>query len=420
MDRRVFVYVDVAGQPILAGNLWTRAERGLETATFQYDETWLQRPAHFSLGPALKAASGSFHSGTNRPFFGAISDSSPDRWGRTLMRRAERARAKRAGTAPRTLTEIDFLLGVNDFARQGALRFAEQLGGPFLSDDRPIPPLVDLRSLLQAAELVLDDKESDNDLRLLLAPGSSLGGARPKASVLDQNGSLLVAKFSSPSDDTDIVRWEAVALTLAQKAAGRIPTWRLEIVVNKPVLLLERFDRTGSHRIPFLSAMSMLGAGDNDQHSYLEIADALAEAGASPANDRRELWRRIVFSILISNTDDHLRNHGFLYDSAGWRLAPAYDLNPVPVDVKPRILTTAINEDDGTASLELAFEVADYFGLNAHEARLAAFEIGTAVATWREEAQHIGVPRPQIDRMESAFEHEDLAKALGSSRPLSS
>ena len=243
--------------------------------------------------------------------------------------------------------------------------------------------------------------------------GSSLGGARPKASVREKDGNLAIAKFPRKDDEINAVLWEAVALRLAQNAGIPVPTARVEMVADKPVLLLRRFDREGARRIPFLSAMSMLGAKDNETRSYLEMVDALRQHGAAPKEDMAALWRRIVFNILISNTDDHLRNHGFLYEgSDGWRLSPAYDLNPVPVDVKPRILTTAINEDDTTASLSLAMEVAGYFELDNAEARDIAAQVGKAVSNWRDEAAGQGISRNEIDRMASAFEHEDLWETL--------
>jgi len=331
------------------------------------------------------------------------------------MRRAERRRAERAGETPRTLMEIDYLLMVDDEARQGALRFARQEGGPFLAEYEAarIPPLIDLPQLLSAAEHVVGDTDSDEDLRLLLAPGSSLGDARPKASVRDRDGHLAIAKFPHKDDEINTVLWEAAALRLAAKAGIPVPDWRIEQVLNKPVLLLRRFDRVQGQRIPFLSAMSMLGASDNESRSYLEFVDALRRYGASPKQDMHELWRRIVFNILISNTDDHLCNHAFLYTGPdGWRLAPAYDLNPVPTDIKPRVLTTAIDLDDGTASLDLAMSVVGYFELDEDKAHVIAAEVGQAVTTWREESTQLGLTQVEINRISSAFEHEDLKAAL--------
>lgn len=330
------------------------------------------------------------------------------------MRRMERRRADREKQPPRTLFEIDYLLLVDDQTRAGALRFKAEEGGPFLrkSEAERVPPLVDLPRLLSAAQRVIDEDETDEDLRLLLAPGSSLGGARPKASVREQDGRLAIAKFPRKDDEVSTVLWEAVALNLAEKSGINVASGRVEKVGKKPVLVLQRFDREGVQRIPFLSAMSMLGAKDNQPGSYLEIVDVLRRYGAAPKRDMEALWRRIVFNIMISNTDDHLRNHGFLYEGPdGWRLSPAYDLNPVPVDIKPRVLTTAINEDDGTASLDLAMEVAEYFELDASAAQKIATRTGRAVSKWRSAAKQMGINDAEIDRMASAFEHADLEKA---------
>jgi serine/threonine-protein kinase HipA len=415
MDKEALVYVDLDGTPHLMGRLWARVRKQKESATFEYDEGWLRHPARFSLEPALQLGPGPFHTAADMPMFGAIGDSAPDRWGRTLMRRMERRRAEREGGAPRTLQEIDFLLLVDDQARQGALRFTERVGGPFLGEEgKRIPPLIELSRLLSAAEHVMEDKDTEEDLRLLFAPGSSLGGARPKASVIEKDGRLAIAKFPRKDDETNTVLWEAVALALAKKSGITVPENRVEIVADKPVLLLRRFDRDGNRRIPFLSAMSMLGSKDNETRSYLEIVDALRQHGAAPKADMEALWRRLVFNILISNTDDHLRNHGFLYAGQdGWRLSPAYDLNPVPTDIKARILSTAINEDDNTAFLPLAMDVAEYFELDADRAREIAAEVGKAVLKWRDVAARQGLTRGEADRMASAFEHEDLKLANG-------
>ena len=312
------------------------------------------------------------------------------------------------------LLEIDYLLGVDDEARLGALRFAEEVGGPFLASGGPtqIPPLLELPRLLAAAERIADDDDGDEDLRLLLAPGSSLGGARPKASIRDRDGTLAIAKFPHKDDDIPTVPWEALALRLAAKAGIAVPDARLEQVAGKSVLVIRRFDRVAGHRVPFLSAMSMIGANDNEAHSYLEIADALRQYGAAPLEDLATLWRRIVFNVLISNTDDHLRNHGFLYvRGSGWRLSPAFDLNPVPTDIKPRVLSLAIDEADDTASFDLAMEIAPYFGLTKNQARDIAAEVAAAVSGWRQEATLAGLSSSQVGRMASAFEHDDLTKA---------
>lgn len=409
------VYVDIADSTHLVGRLFVAASRGRESATFIYAPEWIDSGHRFALEPALALSAGPYYTTPGRALFGALGDSAPDRWGQTLLRRDERRRAKEEGRAPRTLREIDFLLGVTDTVRQGALRFAAEEGGPFLAPEKEhgVPPLVELPRLLDAAERFLADEESTDDLRLLLAPGSSLGGARPKASVRDAGGNLLIAKFPKPDDEYRVVAWEAVALDLARRAGIPVEDHRLETIAGRDVLLVRRFDRCGTHRIPFLSALSMLGAADGDRRSYAEIADVLRQHGAAVRTDLPNLWRRMLFTVLISNTDDHLRNHGFLYAGAkGWRLSPAYDLNPVPVDVRPRVLSTAIGMDlDPTASFEIALEVAELFDLDPREARTIAGEVAVAVSQWRDVASGLGIRASEIDRMASAFEHQDLAAA---------
>lgn len=410
----ILVYVELQTGPTLVGRLWPRMRQGRESATFEYDKQWLSNPQRFSLEPALHLGAGPQHTATDQAIFGALGDSAPDRWGRTLMKYGERRRAAKEGRAPRTLGESDYLLLVDDEARQGALRFAMREGGPFLAESEGvrIPPVIELPRLLAAADHVESETDTDEELRLLLAPGSSLGGARPKATVREADGSLAIAKFPQRSDEFDVELWEAVTLELARNAGISVPAWRIERISEKPVLLLARFDRSGQQRIPFLSAMSMLGARDHQPHSYLEIADALRQYGASPDADLHELWRRIAFNVLVSNTDDHLRNHGFLYEGgAGWRLAPAYDLNPVPVEVKPRILSTSISFDSAEASLELALEVAGEFGLKPTEAKGVAKEVGAAVSQWKQTARKMGISDRAASKMASAFEHEDMEMA---------
>ena len=411
-DRELLVYADLAGVPHLVGRLWARRARGRDSASFEYDTTWLANPARFALEPALMLGAGPQHTRQGRALFGAFGDSAPDRWGRKLIQRSERRRAQAEARALRSLGEVDYLLGVSDIARQGALRFRDAAEGPFLAsgERNTIPPLLRLGELLNAAMRVAADDDDDDDLRLILAPGSSLGGARAKASVLDLAGQLSIAKFPQADDQYPVMQWEAVALELARRAGIDVPTWRLEPVADRTALLLRRFDREGAARIPFLSAMSMLGASDNEDHSYLEIADAIRQYGSQPERDCAQLWRRIVFNILISNTDDHLRNHGFLYDGAGgWRLSPAYDMNPTPGDVKARHLSLAIDEADDTASLDVAFGMASQCGVKPATAREIVDEVQGAVRQWRQVAGGLGLSARDIARMASAFEHEDSA-----------
>jgi serine/threonine-protein kinase HipA len=408
MDREIEVQIDWDGATRPVGRLWARAKGARQTCSFAYDAAWLGLRGAFALDPNLPLVRGDAH--WDGGLFNAFTDPAPDRWGRNLMGRRERHQARLEGRAPRTLLEADFLMLVEDQTRLGALRFRDIGAQAFqAADAHPIPPLVALPKLLGAARRVLDDKETDDDLRLLLAPGSSLGGARPKASVLGADGQLLIAKFPSQTDDWPIPTWESVAMTLADRAGVTVPPFQLRQVARRPVFMMSRFDRTPDGRRPFCSALTALGAVDGETRSYLELVDFLRQAGADAPGDAAQLWRRMVFNILISNTDDHLRNHGFLRESGGWRLSPAYDLNPMPADVKPRVHALALNEADQDASLETALSVASYFRLDKVEARAMAKDVGNVVATWREVAVQHGLTANQIDRMASAFEHADLA-----------
>ncbi len=406
-----FVYVELDSVSHLAGRLWVHSKGSAQSASFEYDEGWITGN-YFALEPALQVGPGPYHTATGRALFSAIGDSAPDRWGRTLLGRRERLQAKEEGSTPRTLLEIDYLLGVSDFTRQGALRFKREQGGPFLAEGgEDVPPFLEIGRLLEAAERVSADHETREDLHLLLAPGSSLLGSRPKASVRGRDGQLMIAKFNRPDDGYDVGRWEGVAMRLAEMAGLNVASWAVERIGGRTVLLMRRFDRRRETRIPFLSAMSMLEAADGETRSYTEIADVLRLHSASTTKDLHELWRRLVFTVLISNTDDHLRNHGFLYDGEqGWRLSPAYDLNPVPTDIRPRILSTAIIQgEDRSASMDLAFMAAPHFGIKSGEAKEIAREVGRTVGKWWDTARKSGASERECDRMATAFEHDDLA-----------
>lgn len=330
------------------------------------------------------------------------------------MQRAERRLAAREGRPVRTLMEADYLLGVSDVARLGALRFRRSGENEFQSPmTAGVPAQIELGRLLQITERILRDEETDEDLQMIFAPGSSLGGARPKASVIDQHGRLAIAKFPKETDDYSIEVWEAVALRLAASAGIRTSEHELVRITGKPVLLSRRFDRDGTTRVPFLSALSMMGLKDGDRGSYPELVDVLTQHGAQAAADAKELYRRMVFNVLISNVDDHLRNHGFLWQGrGGWTLSPVYDLNPTPADVRQRILTTNISLDEATCDLDLVKSVAGYFGLNARQAKSIIKEVALASSKWRDVAVACEARPNEIRRMESAFEHADLARAL--------
>lgn len=410
----VEVHIDLEGQVRPLGILHRLASRRGETVTFEYDEAWFGDANRFSIEPALTLTAGAFAPQVGQPIFGSIGDSAPDTWGRRLMQRAERRLAEREGRQVRTLGELHYLLGVADETRLGALRFrwrGEEVFQSPVGDG--VPALIELGRLLQITERIERDEETDEDLQLIFAPGSSLGGARPKASVIDQHGHLSIAKFPKESDDYSIETWEEIALRLAERAGIQTPVHELLQVAGKPVLLSRRFDRDNDWRIPFLSAMSMTGSRDGERGSYPELVDALAVHGAQAKEDARQLYHRVVFNVLVSNVDDHLRNHGFLWaGQGGWVLSPAYDLNPTPVDVKSRILATNIDLDEGTCSVELLQETAEFFGLDSGQARTIIREVAEVTRTWQAVATEVGARRSEITRMASAFEHEDLQAAL--------
>jgi serine/threonine-protein kinase HipA len=411
MDRDLAVDISQYGAISRLGRLWTRTRGARESASFEYATEWLGRADSFPIDPELPLTAGPFH--TERPLFNVFTDPAPDRWGQTLMRRAERASARAEGRVPRTLLSVDFLPLVDDATRLGALRFRDVGSDGYLTTGTaPIPPFMQLGRLLGASNRVTDDEATDEDLALLLAPGTSLGGARPKASILDRDGRLAIAKFPKRDDEWPITRWEVATFAMARDAGIEVPAHRLEVVLRKPVLVSVRFDRLGKDRIPYMSALTALGARDGESRSYLDIADVLRQIGSSPKIDLEQMWRRMVFNILVSNTDDHLRNHAFLHDGDGWRLSPAFDLNPVPVDVRPRVHALAIDADDPSASLDHARSVASSFGLTASAARSTIVDVARSTRRWRSVAATVGLSKAQVERMATAFEHDDLASAL--------
>jgi serine/threonine-protein kinase HipA len=408
------VHLSLEGETRQIGRARSNRVRGKETVVFEYTEEWLKEAARFELEPGLPLSRGGFAPPVGQAIHGALGDSAPDTWGRRLMQRAERRKAEHEGRAVRTLLESDYLLGVSDESRLGALRFRRADGQAFLAESsRGIPALVELGRLLQCTERILRDEETDEDLLMIFAPGSSLGGARPKASVLDQHGRLSIAKFPKESDEYSIETWEEIALRLADRAGIPTPHHELLEVAGRSVLLSRRFDRAAGRRIPFLSAMALLGAKDGQTGSYPEMVNALARHGSQAKKDAQALYRRVAFNVLISNVDDHLRNHGFLrFDRSGWTLSPAYDLNPVPADLKARMLTTNINLEESTCSVDLLEASAEYFALSLPEARSILKEVAVATSSWRSVAKEVGTNGKEIHRMASAFEHEALQQAL--------
>jgi serine/threonine-protein kinase HipA len=408
------VHLSLEGETRQIGRARSNRVRGKETILFEYTEEWLKDADRFELEPGLPLTRGGFAPPDGQSIHGTLGDSAPDTWGRRLMQRAERRQAEREGRAVRTLLESDYLLGVSDESRLGAFRFRRADGQAFLAESsRGIPALVELGRLLQCTDRILRDEETDEDLLMIFAPGSSLGGARPKASVLDQHGRLSIAKFPKESDEYSIETWEEIALRLAERAGIPTPHHELLEVAGRSVLLSRRFDRANGQRIPFLSAMALLGAKDGQTGSYPEMVDALARHGSQAKKDARALYRRVAFNVLISNVDDHLRNHGFLrFDRSGWTLSPAYDLNPVPADLKARLLTTNIDLEESTCSVDLLEASAEYFALSLPEARSILKEVALATSSWRSVAKEVGANGKEIHRMASAFEHEALQQAL--------
>ena len=421
MSDDAIVYVAAGDRNLRAGRLYAHRRRGVEAASFVYDDRYLADPDAYALDPALPLVSGTLQTPARRAMFGAFADGSPDRWGRTLIHRAERARAQAARTVPRSMSEFDVLLGVRDDLRQGALRFRLDEEGPSLAtEDWGVPVLTDLPALLDIAARAEQDTAGYEDLQRLLRAGSSLGGARPKAHVVDAAGRVAIAKFPSAGSDTwNVMAWEKVALDLARDAGVTVPDSQLLRVGDRHVLVVDRFDRDGGTRIGYASAMTMLEASDRDQRSYLEIAEVIEERSTAATADLRQLWRRIAFSILISNTDDHLRNHGFLHERGdSWTLSPAFDLNPDP---RPGPARTAIDFTDTRASVDNLMRVADHFRLGTSDALAVVAEVTQAVARWRTVATSHGLRQRDLNEMEPAFQHAEAerARALTGTQPAS-
>lgn len=415
-NKTIYVYADWKGinDPTLIGVLAAESLRGKEIFSFEYADEWLKSSQPFSLDPNLQFFSGKQYNSIDKPNFGLFLDSSPDRWGRVLMKRREAVMARQESRRPQTLFESDFLLGVFDGHRMGGLRFKTAPDGDFLSSERKLasPPWTNLRDL-EYASLQLEQEEYDDDdetlkwLNMLMAPGSSLGGARPKASVKDSEGDLWIAKFPSGNDEYDIGAWEMVAWQIARNAGIKVAPAQVRQFSSKHhTFLNQRFDRNRENRIHFASAMTLLGYNDGadfkDGISYLELAEYIIQNGSNVNADLRELWRRIVLNICIKNTDDHLRNHGFLLTPTGWTLSPIYDINPFPDGTG---LTLNISEDDNSLDLQLALSVIRYFRIPQTEAEEIIGQVKTAVSNWKKIAEEIGISRREQEYMGNAFIH---------------
>ncbi len=400
MIDHLFVYLDDArGVSLYVGEIFFAARGGkLASSTFRYDGSYLASKAPFPVDPALPLYA-TARSVNGLP--GAMQDCSPDRWGRNLITKQRRAEALSEGRRLATLVDADFLIGVSDFARQGALRFRASEDGEFLGAGTDVPKLLDLPRLLRAADAVSRDDDFAAIKVLLDAGTGSLGGARPKASVRDAER-LLIAKFPHPDDQWDVMAWEKTTLDLAESAGIRVPQSSLTRVDGRSVLLLDRFDRVGSGRVPYMSAMTLLEARDGDSSDYTEIAETLPEVGAATTADLNELWRRVAFSVLVNNTDDHLRNHGFLHERGGWRLSPAFDMNPNPDAgaIRQTGIGGSYLREDAIESLRA---YAKEFGLDPGTAETLLREVASAVATWRDVAAGHGVSGSEQQLFADAF-----------------
>ena len=412
----VDVVVHVDGIDLLCGRLHFHFVRGVESATFTYDSGWLADRRGYAVDPALPMVAGPQHTAVGQPLFRAFADSAPDRWGRRLVQRAERMRAEEAGSPARRLSEAAFLLGVRDDLRQGAVRFRNPATSAFLADEAiGIPAVTELPHLLELAGRFERDEAKWDELRAMLRVGSSLGGARPKAHVLAPDGNVAIAKFPSPNSDTwNVMAWEKTALDLAQLAGITVPSRTLIAVAGRQVLVVDRFDRVDSSdaRVGYVSALTMLEGQDGDTASYLDIGAIIEQVSPAMTSDLRQLWRRVAFGILISNTDDHLRNHGFLHASANaWVLSPAFDLNPNP-EPGPKYFATAVADPAHTrSSIAELLAVAQYFRLSSATAATVLGEVVSAVARWREVAAGNGLGGKELQLMQPAFEHEQAAAA---------
>jgi serine/threonine-protein kinase HipA len=405
--RTVDVRLGTGWDDALVGRAFFTSARGRVSTMFRYNDEYLRTKGAFPLEPALPLFAGAHAVADGLPC--SFTDCSPDRWGRNLIKKRRHALDAEAGRTRSEVTEIDFLLGVTDMTRQGALRFTDPdagSGGPFLATDVHVPKLIELPRLLAAADKVVRDDDDTAIKELLDAGTGSLGGARPKASVLDGER-ILIAKFASPSDEWDVIAWEKTTLDLAERAGIMVPRRRLERVSGRSVLLLDRFDRTAvGTRIPYLSAMTLLGArdGESSGFDYVDVAEAFAEHGATTVrSDLVELWRRAVFSVAVNNTDDHLRNHGFLRGSAGWTPSPAFDINPSPDTGTQRQL--GIGAAHARAdTLTGLHGIAPDFGVDAPTADRILRDVFTATCGWRSCATMNGVPEHELALMADAFD----------------
>lgn len=397
----VEVLVDRAEHTRLVGQAHFTRTRGQISTTFLYDPGYLAGDGT-AIDPALPLVSGSQHqSGLVRAF----ADSAPDRWGRNLVEKAERTRAREESRAPRRLDDLDFLLGVSDDTRQGALRFRLPGHEEFLGKPSSVPQLVSLPELLHASDELASDDDPSAAVKQLLDTGTAgLGGARPKASVRLEDGSLAIAKFPHGTDRWDVMAWEATTLDLMESAGICTPQRRLTRVGARSVLILRRFDRTMiGDRVGYISAMTATGSVDGEQRDYADIAEAMRDLSRSPKRDHHELFDRIVVSVALGNTDDHLRNHGFLADRGSWTLSPVFDVNPNPDPWRSRS-TSIMGADVPPDEVDGLLALAEECSLTAEQGRERMSRVAGALANWRDQARRNRISEHEITMMAESIE----------------
>jgi serine/threonine-protein kinase HipA len=407
----IWVYAHWKGmlQPRCIGILSAQQAKGRKAFSFSYDKDWIASSEQLLLDPDIAWFSGQQYP-NGKENFGVFLDSMPDTWGRTLMKRRAVLYATELKKPAPVLYDVDFLLGVHDISRMGALRFKLNPEGAFLDNDpvSPTPPWATIRELQYAAELIesnADTEEVRKWLAMLMAPGSSLGGARPKANIIDETNQLWIAKFPSKNDAIDKAVWEFLAYKLAKDAGIEMAECKLENITGRNhTFFTKRFDREKAERIHFASAMTMTGKNEelirDNVPSYLEIAEFIQFSGCQVDKDLEQLWRRIVFNILISNTDDHMRNHGFILTPEGWRLSPAFDINPSTDKIG---LALNIDMDNNALDLEQAKSVGIYFRLNEVRMNQIIDEVSSSVTGWKRMANEIGISRSEQNLMSPAF-----------------
>lgn len=404
--RGVFVYIDT-NEPVLMGVLHSEVIRGKEVFSYENDPSWLRHPQFRALDPDLSAFTGKQYLPTDKSNFGLFLDSAPDRWGRLLMRRREAMMARQESRNEKTLTETDYLMGVFDGNRMGALRFKYSSDGDFMDSNKALatPPWASIRDLEYASLQLENDDPQTKWLEMLIAPGSSLGGARPKANIADETWHPWIAKFPSRYDTKDMGAWEMVVAALAGRCGVAMSECKAQKFTGRHhTFLTKRFDRNYGKRIHFASAMTLLGYSDGASHaegvSYLELTEWIMRNCDDTDRNLEQLWRRIVFNIAVSNCDDHLRNHGFLLGARGWQLSPAYDINP---DENGMGLKLNISENDNSLDFDLALSVAKYFGLSSERASAILNEIRASVSGWQKAATRFGIPRSEQEMVARAF-----------------